>query len=202
MELDYEFMYLPLHITKLESPEDFQVWERDMQEYLISVVLWKYTKEENSEPPTAEIPDRANDGSNQLMRATALAALEKKGLAWKTGNELASNAIRSRLGPNFSHDFRNEKNAHKLWNGIAKDCKPRGCVMLYELYRRLTTLSVRSCKDEADYTHQFKSIYNQILEINPALRFETNFLTFLFYYGLGKGDQVDLPVDEERMPWA
>lgn len=202
MDIDYEYKYLPLHITKLESPEDFQVWVREMREYLIAVILWRWTEEENSEVPTADIPDLANDGSNQLVRATALAALEERVLTWETGNDLASNAIRSRLGTNYFLDFRNETNAHKLWKGIARDCKPKGSVMLNELHRRLTTLSLRSCKDEVHYACQFRSIHNQILEINPGLRVETHFLTFLFYNGLGKEDWVHLPIDKDRMPWA
>ena len=49
MEFDFDVDNLPLHITKLESPEGFQVWKREMQEYLIAAILWKWTKEENSE---------------------------------------------------------------------------------------------------------------------------------------------------------
>lgn len=199
---EFDFDFPPLHITKLESPEGFQVWEREMREHLISVIIWKWTEKENSEAPTAEIPDLANDGSNELVRATALAALEEKVLAWKRGNELAYITILSRLGPYYICDYRYETNAHKIWNGIAKDCKPAGSVALNNLYQRLTTLSIRSCQDEADYTRRFKIIYNHILAISPALRLEANFLTFLFYYGLGKGDESHLPVDEGRMPWA
>ena len=132
MEIDFEVPYLPLHITKLESPEGFRVWEREMQEFLIPTGLWKWTKEENREAPTAEIPDRGKDGSNQLMRDTALAALEGKVLTWKTGHELACNAIVSRLGPLYFYEFRKESNACKLWSGIAKEFKPKDSVLLNE----------------------------------------------------------------------
>ena len=121
MDQDYEFSYLALHITKLESPEGFHVWKREMQEYLIAVDLWKWTEEKNSEAPAAEIPDRANDGSNELARATALAALEGKVDAWKERHGLACISIVSRLGTNYLYDFRAEINAHKLWNRITKD---------------------------------------------------------------------------------
>ena len=132
MEIDFEVPYLPLHITKLESPEGFQVLEREMQEFLIATILWMWTKEENREAPTAEIPNVANDGSNQPVRTTALTALEEKVLAWKTGHELTCNAIVSRLETIYFCDFRKETNAHKLWNGIAKEFKPTGSVMLHE----------------------------------------------------------------------
>ena len=200
MEIDYDTSYLPLHVTKLESPEGFQVWKRKMRHWLIAADLWQWTEEENSEAPTTEVPDLANDGSNELARATALAKSKEKMHAWKRGNELACNAIVSRLGSNHYYDYENETNAHRLWNGIAKDCKPFESVMLNNLYQRLTTLSITSCKDEADYTRQFRTIYNEILDINPKLKLETSFLTFLFYNGLGK--EVHLPVEEGKIPWA
>ena len=57
-----------------------------------------------------------------------------------------------------------------------------------------------SLRTEADYTRQFRTIYNEILEINPKLKLETSFLTFLFYDGLGK--EVHLPVEQGKLPWA
>ena len=131
-----------------------------------------------------------------------MAELKEEMRAWKRGHKLACNAIVSRLGNYYYYVFEKEINAHKLWNGIAKDCKPAGSVMLNDLYRRLTTLKVGSCNDEADYARQFRTIYNEILDTHPKLKLEINFLTFLFYNGLGKGHQVRLPLDEERMPWA
>ena len=202
MDTDSDEEILPLRISKLASPDGFQVWKRQMKHWLIAADLWQWTEEENREAPTAETAGLANDGSNQLVGITALAAPKEEMRAWKRGHKLACNAIVSRLGNYYYYDFEKETNAHKLWNGIAKSCKPAGSVMLNDLYRRLTTLKVRSCNDEADYARQFRTIYNEILATNPKLKLETNFLTFLFYNGLGKGDQVHLPVEGERMPWA
>ena len=173
-----------------------------MKHWLIAADLWQWTEEENRDAPTAEIPDLANHGSNQLLRATALAALKEDMRSWKRGNELACNAIVSRLGGNYYYDLEKETNAHKLWNGIARECRPEDSVLLNGLYRRLTTLKVGPCKDEADYTRQLRSIHNQILDIHPVLGLGNNYLTFLFYDGLSKGDQVHLPVDGDRIPWG
>ena len=177
---------LPLHITELESPEGFQVWERKMHKYLTAADLWEWTKVENKDAPTAEIPALANDGSNQLMRTTALTALEEKMFAWKRGNQLACNAIVSRLGTSYAYDFENETNAYKLWNRIVRDCKPAGLETLNDLYRRLMTHSLGSCKDAADYTGQFESIYKDILYITPNFQLQPNFLIYLFHTGLGE----------------
>ena len=119
------------------------------------------------------------------MRTTALKAPEESVSAWEQGNEIACNAIKSRLGTNYINDFKNETNAYKLWNRIVRDCKPAGLELLNDFYRRLITHSLESCKDAADYAGQFKSIYNDILDINPKLQLETNFLIFLFHTGLG-----------------
>lgn len=67
-----------------------------------------------------------------------------------------------------------------------KNCKPAGLATLNNLYRPLVTHSLGSCKDTADYISQFKSIYNDILGIDPKLQLEPNFLIFLFYAGLGQ----------------
>ena len=40
MEIDYDTSYLPLHVTKLESPEGFQAWKRKMRHWLIAADLW------------------------------------------------------------------------------------------------------------------------------------------------------------------
>ena len=106
--------------------------------------------------------------------------------AWERGHELACNAIVSRLGLYYICDFENETNACKLWNRINKDCKPAGLATMNDLYRRLVNHSLGSCKDAADYIGQFKSIYNDILSIDPKLQLEPNFLIFLFHAGLGK----------------
>ena len=124
METDFEVDYLPLHITELESPESFHVWKRQMKHWLIAADLWQWIEEENRDAPTAKIPDLATDGSNQLVRATALAAFEKDMRAWKRGNELACNAILSQLGNCYYYDFEKETSAYKLWNGIAKAVSP------------------------------------------------------------------------------
>ena len=97
-EFTYETYDLPLHITELESPDGFQVWEREMREYLIAYNLWQWTTVEKQDPPTAEIPALAIDGSNQIVPATALAALNQKMSAWKRGHALACNAIKHGLG--------------------------------------------------------------------------------------------------------
>ena len=185
-EITVEANALPLHITKLESPERFQVWKREMQHYLIAACLWKWTEVENKDAPTAETPVLANDGSDHLVRTTALPALEEKTSAWVQGNKLACNAIKSRLGTNYTIDFENETSAQKLCDRIDRVCKPAGLITLNDLYRRLITYSLQSCKDAADYARQFKSIYNEILHINPTLRLETNLLIFIFHTGLGK----------------
>ncbi len=184
-EITIEAYDLPLHITKLESPEGFQEWKHQMKQYLIAAGLWKWTKVENKDAPTAEISTLANDGSNQLVRTTALEAPEESMSAWEQGNKIACNAIKSRLGDYYFYDFKNEKNAYKLWSGIDRDCKPTGSGTLNNLYRRLDTLTLASCKDETDYACQFKSIYNDILDINPNFQRGPNFLIFLFHTGLG-----------------
>ena len=38
-ETTIEAYTLPLHITKLESPEGFQEWKHEMQQYLIAAGL-------------------------------------------------------------------------------------------------------------------------------------------------------------------
>ncbi|KAK0516692.1 hypothetical protein JMJ35_001295 [Cladonia borealis] len=177
---------LLLYIAKLESPEGFKVWKRAMREHLIAANLWQWTEVENKDPPIADIPALANDGSNQFVRTTSLAALNQKMSAWKRGHALACNAIISRLGTYYTYEFENEINAHKLWNSIIKNCKPAGLATLNDLYRRLVTHSLGSCKNEADYIGQFKSIYNDILSIEPKVQLEPSFLIFLFHAGLGK----------------
>ena len=183
--MEYPFE-LPLYITELESPEGFQVWEHKMHQYLIAADLWEWTKVENKDAPTVEIPALANDGSNQVVRTTVLTALEEKMFAWKRGNQLACNAIVSRLGTSYAYDFENETNAYKLWNRILRSCKPAGLVTLNSLYRRLLTHSLGSCKDAVDYTGQFKSIYKDILYIDPKFQLQPNFLIYLFHTGLGQ----------------
>ena len=189
---------LPFHVAELKSSEGFQVWKRKMRHWLIAADLWQWTEEENSEAPTTEVPDPANDGSNDLARATALAESKEKLREWKRGHKLACNAIISRLGDHYYH-YDEETNAHTLWNSIARDCKPFESVLLKGLYERLTTLSISSCTGEADYTRQFQDIYYEILAINPNFKLENSFLTFLFYNGLGKA--IFLRVEEEKMPW-
>ena len=185
-ELTYETYDLPLHITELESPDGFQVWQREMRQYLIAYNLWQWTTVENQDPPTAEVPALANDGSNQVEPTTALAALNQKMAAWKRGHALACNAIKSRLGLYYICDFENETNACKLWHGIIKNCKPADSVRLNDLYRRLVTHSLGSCKDVADYIGQFKSIYNDILSISPGLQLDPTILIYHFHTGLGE----------------
>ena len=58
--------------------------------------------------------------------------------------------------------------------------------MLNDLYQRLITHSLGSCKDAADYADRFKSIYDDVRNIHSKLQLETNSLIFLFHTGLGK----------------
>ena len=177
---------LPLHITKLESPEGFSVWELEMQQYLIATSLWEWTNVENKDAPTTEIPALATDSSNQDVRTTAPTALEEKISTWKSGHELARNAILSRLGHCYILDFKHETNAYELWNRIIRFFKPADLTTLNNLYRRLDSHSLGSCRDAADYIGQFKSIHNDILSIHPKLQLEENYLIFRFHTGLGK----------------
>ena len=177
---------LPLHFPELETPERYQGWKRKMQQYLIANNLWEWVEEENKDPPTAEIPALINDGSNQAIVTAAKKALADETKIWKKGNQLTCNAIISRLGNNYINDFEGETNAYKLWHGIVRDCKPKGSGTLNDLYRRLNTLTLASCKDAADYGGQFKNTHNEIMNINPKLQLETNYLIFLFHTGLGK----------------
>ena len=36
---------LPTSIAKLETPEGYQKWEREVREHLINALLWRYTTE-------------------------------------------------------------------------------------------------------------------------------------------------------------
>ena len=75
---------------------------------------------ENEDAPTAEISALATDSSNQDVRTTAPTALEEKMSAWKSGHDLARNAIWSRLGHYHILDFKHETNAYELWNRIKR----------------------------------------------------------------------------------
>ena len=157
-----------------------------MQQYLIATDLWKWTNVENKDAPTAEIPALPIDGRNQIVRTTALTAPEENISIWKRGHELVCNAIISRLGTYYFNEFQGETNAYELWNRIKGYFKPADLTTLNNLYRRLNTHSLKSCKDAADYAGQFKSIYNDILRIHPKLQFEENYLIFRFHTGLGR----------------
>ena len=177
---------LPLHIPALESPEGYQGWKRKMQQYLIANNLWEWIEEDSKELPTAEIPKLADDGSNQPVVTAAKEALAIEVKRWKRGHLVACNAIFSVLGTNYVNDFENETNAHKLWNGIVRDCRPKGSGTLNDLYRRLDTLTLASCKDAADYAGQFKNTHNEITNIHSKCHMNTNFLIYRFHTGLGR----------------
>ena len=65
--------------------------------------------------------------------------------------------------------------------------KPKGSDTLNDLYRELLKLELVQCKDAVDFATKLKSVHTDITNLSPALKLETNFLTFLFHTGLGKG---------------
>ena len=81
----FEVGVSPFHITKLEVPEGFQVWEDEIQQYLTAVRLWERTKVENKDTRKAEIVALANAGSDYLDQTTAITAIEEKISAWEEG---------------------------------------------------------------------------------------------------------------------
>ena len=135
-ESAYRAYELPLHITKLQSPVGFQVWNRAMGQYLMAANLYQWTKAENKDAPAAEIPGLDNDGSNRLVQTAALIALEEKTLVWRHGKMIVCKAIISRLSANYYSyvECENETSAYKLWNSISEDYKPAGLETLKHLY--------------------------------------------------------------------
>ena len=185
---------LPLHITKLEGPEGYQVWSREMEQYLIAANLWKWRNqpEEPTEPtakPAAAVPQNQLQGSEAQPAAQPAIpsdALLAKIANWTLGHSLASNAIHSRLGSNLIADYRHERNFATLWSSIQTNCKPKGSGTLNDLYRRLLKLNLGSAKSATEYAGKFKHLHLDITEMAPNLCLETNFLIFLFHTGLGR----------------
>ena len=77
-------------------------------------------------------------------------------------------------------------NACELWETVLANNKSKGLGTLNDLYRRLLSLELGTCKDASDFAAQLKGIHTEITDMCPALKLETNFLIFLFHSGLGK----------------
>ena len=172
---------LPLHIAKLEGPEGFQVWQREMRQHLTINLLMKWTKPENKNPPLAPLVV-----GTPAEVAAAETAAEERLAKWELGHELAVTTIHSRLGNNLMADLENETNACDLWEKVVTNNKPKGSGTLNDLYRQIITLDLSQCKDATDFASRLKAIHTDITNIAPRLKLETNFLIFLFHTGLGK----------------
>ena len=173
MPEDLKVTSLPKHILKLESPEGFQTWKRDIRIFLTAARLWSYTTAAKKEPPSQDTDDPDSD-------------FEVREAAWELGHQQTVNIIQFCLGLNYINDFEAYTNAAFLWTAICTTCKPRGSGTLNDLYAQLLQLELAHCKDVPDYIAQFKKLLNDIYMMSTALKLETNLVIYLFHRGLGR----------------
>ena len=120
---------LPTNVIKLENPDQYQQWEREIKTYLVHVDLWKFTLMSKS-----VLSLRAPDETPE--------AFETREEKWEGKHLKCCNAIQSTLGLNYYNDHKGSINAYFLWVAIQQGCKPRGSGSLNNRYRRLLALKL------------------------------------------------------------
>ena len=191
-------------VSRLEDPDGYQVWQRDMRTFLIQTNLWRYTlMSESIFPPRVTQADvdliAARNAAAQLNAEAGepvtlapipeiqtVAEYEAKREKWENRHLIACNSMTSCLGTNYYNDYKDFTNACFLWVAIKENCKPKGSGSLNDRYRQLMDLKLKDCKDASEYAGKFKELHNEIRNMHESLRLNENFLVFLFHAGLGK----------------
>lgn len=163
-------------ITKLESPDQYIEWHRQITDFLST---HNYGRLFNAlkEPPVKLQSDTEREYANVLEK-------------WEEKQDNACNCVRATLGFNAREIVKaiHEKpfnRLHKVLEAIEEHYKPTGSANYQELDRDYHELSLESCNGVMIFASKLQEANNRLLEINPALGYNTPQLVNKFLIGLG-----------------
>ena len=151
-------------VAKLEDPEGYLEWRRDVRDRLKMLELWTYIEDQATEP---------------------LGVTESKIAIWKAGHDKTCTALRLVVNGNAYSDIEDLTNASEAWTLLETNFKPRGSGFLNDAFQRLLGLTLADCKSPADYVSQFRNVVNELRNFSTKIKLDENFLIFFFQTNLG-----------------
>ncbi|RYC80069.1 hypothetical protein BFJ63_vAg17046 [Fusarium oxysporum f. sp. narcissi] len=163
----------PGTIPKLEQTSQWLTWKREMLD-LLDMCGYGDLLTRNSQPPT-----EGNDLATQIE-------------AWRSRQDRACGAIRSRLGYNARVFTTGISTAQGMINHLETRYRPVGSAIFQELDRRYQELTLESCDSVMEYANKLRQVRAELLEMDETCQIGEPHFVNKFLCGLGPDYEVFL----------
>ncbi|KAI8416343.1 hypothetical protein FOFC_02652 [Fusarium oxysporum] len=160
-------------IPKLEQTSQWLTWKREMLD-LLDMCGYGDLLTRNAQPPT-----EGNDLATQIE-------------AWRSRQDRACGAIRSRLGYNARVFTTGISTAQGMINHLETRYRPVGSAIFQELDRRYQELTLESCDSVMEYANKLRQVRAELLEMDDTCQIGEPHFVNKFLCGLGPDYEVFL----------
>ncbi|WAO96990.1 Retrovirus-related Pol polyprotein from transposon TNT 1-94 [Fusarium falciforme] len=160
-------------IPKLEQTSQWLTWKREMLD-LLDMCGYGDLLTRNAQPPT-----EGNDLTTQIE-------------AWRSRQDRACGAIRSRLGYNARVFTTGIPTAQGMINHLETRYRPVGSAIFQELDRRYQELTLDSCDSVMEYANKLRQVRAELLEMDEICQIGEPHFVNKFLCGLGPDYEVFL----------
>ncbi|RKK66392.1 Retrovirus-related Pol polyprotein from transposon TNT 1-94 [Fusarium oxysporum] len=160
-------------IPKLEQTSQWLTWKREMLD-LLDMCGYGDLLTRNTQPPT-----EGNDLVTQIE-------------AWRSRQDRACGAIRSRLGYNARVFTTGILTAQGMMSHLESRYRPVGSAIFQELDRRFQELTLDSCDSVMEYANKLRQVRAELLEMDEICQIGEPHFVNKFLCGLGPDYEVFL----------
>ncbi|KAL5603949.1 hypothetical protein FOVSG1_006699 [Fusarium oxysporum f. sp. vasinfectum] len=160
-------------IPKLEQTSHWLTWKREMLD-LLDMCGYGDLLTRNAQPPT-----EGNDLATQIE-------------AWRSRQDRACGAIRSRLGYNARVFTTGIPTAQGMISHLETRYRPVGSAIFQELDRRFQELTLDSCDSVMEYANKLRQVRAELLEMDEICQIGEPHFVNKFLCGLGPDYEVFL----------
>ncbi|KAI8402292.1 hypothetical protein FOFC_17599 [Fusarium oxysporum] len=160
-------------IPKLEQTSQWLTWKREMLD-LLDMCGYGDLLTRNIQPPT-----EGNDLATQIE-------------AWRSRQDRACGAIRSRLGYNARVFTMGILTAQGMMSHLETRYRPVGSAIFQELDRRFQELTLDSCDSVMEYANKLRQVRAELLEMDEICQIGEPHFVNKFLCGLGPDYEVFL----------